>query len=191
MREFELYTRLLDSQFESSDQEHMVEAVQGQKISLIKKGTDACKLYRFDIDTSKYDFLCFFNKNHKSHSTNPGLDDLRKFCDYVLLVDKDGKLYVFPIELKNGGTSGAVEQVKATEIFMDFIKNTAERIKDKNDYLDFDKNNIFTRKIIIKGTKNRPLTNIGKDTSIKWDQDPIYIKGSSLPILHIINNGNI
>ena len=129
MREFELYTRILNPTFVPANQTCMEEVKADHSVKLITRGISEYRLYRFDLDSSDADFLCFFNKNHSAGSGVQGLKDLRCFCDYVLLAQKSDKLYVFIIELKSGKTEGAVEQLRATELFMDYIKETAEFVR--------------------------------------------------------------
>ncbi|MBO4331927.1 MAG: hypothetical protein J5875_02040 [Paludibacteraceae bacterium] len=167
----------------------MEEVKANHKVKLTTQGIDEYRLYRFDLDSSDADFLCFFNKNHSKGSSEQCLKDLNCFCDYVLLAQKDDKLYVFIIELKSGKTEGAVEQLRATELFMDYIKGTAERIKDVNNFGQFDATNIITKKVVLKGIGRayKSGTNPNKE-KIDWKADPLYLHNTPFPILKIISN---
>ncbi|MBR6041127.1 MAG: hypothetical protein IKP37_00610 [Paludibacteraceae bacterium] len=190
MREFELYTRILNPTFESASQTCMEEVKADHSVKLITRGISEYRLYRFDLDSSDADFLCFFNKNHSAGSGVQGLKDLRCFCDYVLLAQKNDKLYVFIIELKSGKTEGAVEQLRATELFMDYIKETAERIKEVNSYGQFDAKNIITKKVVLKGNGRafKPGSNPNKGQNIDWKTNLLYLNNNQFPILKIISN---
>lgn len=106
-------------------------------------------LYRFDLD--KKEFLHFFNKTDNSP------EGLRKFCDYILLIKYKGKTFVLLVELKRGDVSGADKQLKASEVFIEFIYKTAERLH--RDFRDvyFDRKKVVLRKIIIKELKSNKI----------------------------------
>lgn len=103
-------------------------------------------LYRFDLDEKE--FLCFFNKTDNSP------EGLRKFCDYVLLVKHDGKTFILLIELKRGDISGADKQLRASEVFIEFLHKTAERLHQDFGDFSFNRKNIVLRKIIVKEVKS-------------------------------------
>ena len=189
MREFELYTRILNPTFVSDNQTCMKEEKANHEVKLITQGIDEYRLYRFDLDSSAADFLCFFNKNHSAGSGVQGLKDLNRFCDYVLLAQKKDKLYVFIFELKSGKNEGAVKQLRATELFMDYIKGTAERIKEVNGFDQFDAKNIITKKVVLKGNGGTSKSVINpKNKKIDWKADPLYLH-PPFPILEIIKQG--
>lgn len=122
----------------------------------------------------------FFNKNHKDKG---GLDGLRQFCDYILLMEKNNKLYVFLIELKSGNPKDAGKQLDAAEIFMDYIRRTAERIKLTNGFTSFDSSNIRTAKVLVCGTNGaKPKTKKSKDESVEKVEGRINLKLNCFPI---------
>lgn len=145
---------------------------------------DDCKrkitwtLYRFDLDEK--DFLPFFNK------TDNAPEGLRKFCDYVLLVKYHEKTYVLLVELKRGDISGADKQLKASQVFIEFLYKTAERLhRDFNDF-DFNKENVVLRKIIVKETKSNKKT-LKDDLQIDKNADIILFKSSgSFPVVKFL-----
>lgn len=181
MREFELYTRILSPAFLADDPTCMEEVKAGHKVTLITQKIDDYRLYRFDIDSSDADFLCFFNKNHSDNSSVRVPKNLRKFCDYVLLAQKKDKLFIFIIELKSGSREGAKVQLMATELFMDYIKATAERIKGANGYDQFDAANIKTKKVVCGPHKTG--SNPFKD---KNPDDPLHLCNNEFRISLVI-----
>lgn len=105
------------------------------------------KLYKFN--ENPYPFF-------SSGSSNSTPKLLQSFCDYVMVVNKDDTCTIMLIELKRGIDSPA-HQLKAANTWLNFVLDTAERIKDINNYKQFDKNNIHRRLIAIyaKARKRR------------------------------------
>lgn len=101
-------------------------------------------VYRLDADI-KGDFLPFF------HNGNTAPKALRKFCDYILLAaHRDGTLAIILVEMKRGDTEDAEEQIKASELFVDYLLNTAERIKKANGQPGFCKEDVAIRRVILR-----------------------------------------
>jgi hypothetical protein len=175
MTEYEKLCYILNDSFLSEHQDEMVEykgSGKPQKV-LIDNGkrTITRSLYRFDLD--KFDLVPFFNNKE---GTPAGL---RKFCDYILIAYFKSITYVLLIEMKRGDTSSAPKQLNASETFIRYLYQTAERLhKDFSDtFTLFDKNKIKLRKIVIKQSKsNKNGTQGEKKIDIK--ADPIVYQSS-------------
>lgn len=184
MTEYEQLSNILSEEFLSASQDIMIEEKecthkrQTVKIDDGNRRNLVRSLYRFDLEEK--DFLPFFNKTHGAS------EGLRKFCDYVLLVKYREKTYVLLIELKRGDTSGAYKQLNASEIFIEFIYKTAERLyKDFKDF-SFNSKNIILHKIIIKEIKsNKTVT---KGLPIETNKDIILFKSTGMfPLAKFLN----
>lgn len=152
MKEYDLITWMLHEDFLCKDGEGnvMVEdqgherAVQRVRIVNDVRSISRMSLFRFDEKQTGMDFLPFFaNSNHAPQ-------ELRSFCDYVLLVECRDNLYVMLIELKRGGHHGPRKQIDGAACFMDYIISSAMRIRGANGFDDFDKHNIHYRKVLLK-----------------------------------------
>ena len=128
MSEYELLCRILDNDFIVPNQNWLIEnkgtpqlKMQQVKINNAGRKHLAYTLYRFDLE--KQNFLPFFNKKNNSP------EGLRKFCDYILLVETSNKSYVILIEMKRGDVGSADKQLKASECFIEYIYNSAERLQ--------------------------------------------------------------
>lgn len=154
MQDIDYLERILNSDFlqKGADALTMVEPADSlheeQRVEIKCDVRDVLdkKLYCFNSTEIKEGLFPFFN-NKKSAPK-----DLNRFCDYILLVQHVNGLFVFFLEMKRGTTDGADEQINASCTFFDFILESAERIKEKNDYAEFDSSLIKDRyrKIIIK-----------------------------------------
>lgn len=190
MNEYELYTRIIAPRFQSEKQNILTEekAKKKHEISVVAMGVKDYTLYRFEMDEEK--FLPFFNDTHGNENVKaeyPAPKALSSFCDYILLASLAGKLYVLLIEMKSGAANGAGVQLKATETFMNYIKETALRIKGYNGYDSVDGNNIVVRRIIAKAAPTaRPTTNVAK-RKIDWKADPLIWSNNVFPIAKICN----
>lgn len=185
-KEYQLYTRILDPKYRATDQTVLIEEEAGQVTELTTQSIDNYTLYRFEIEDDKNDLFPFFNKNRSAERKIPGLEGLRKFCDYILLAAKDDKLYVLLIEMKSGKPTGAQEQLKASDAFMEFIRLTAERIKDRNGLKEFNSQNIKVKKIIVRPRpKKRSTTNLSGNKYLEFDKDHWVLKNDIFPILKI------
>lgn len=105
-------------------------------------------LYRFDRDTMG-DHIPFFNR------TQEAPNGLKAFCDYVILVEKSTRLIVVLVEMKRGTNAKSENQLDAAFLFMDYVLNSAERIKEKNGMPEFTRNDVEIRRIRVK----RPASN--------------------------------
>ena len=173
MTEYDQLCLILSDEFLASSQNIMVEKKEGthkaQRVYIDDGKREFIRsLYRFDLEEKE--FLCFFDK------TNDSPEGLRKFCDYVLLVQHNNKTFILLIELKRGEISGADKQLKASEVFIEFLQNTAERLhRDFSDF-NFNRSNVVLRKIIIKEVKSNKTET--KGTLIDKNQDIISYKSS-------------
>jgi hypothetical protein len=89
--------------------------------------------------------------------------------------------------MKSGTNDVANQQLTASKTFIDYIKDSAERIKTMCGYEDFNSRNIIIRKVLLKpAPKTRPITNIGKGKSqIDWGANPIVLKQQVFPLLQV------
>ncbi|MBQ0029630.1 MAG: hypothetical protein KBT32_04255 [Bacteroidales bacterium] len=182
MSEYELYNRILAPRLRCKSQTVLFEesGCKMHKADVIADSKIAYSLYRYDQKEHGDLFFPFFNNTHDGDLGSaeiPTPADLLKFCDYILLAEKRGVLYVLLIELKSGDNGDAYKQLDASAAFMEYIKNTAVRISETNGYLEFDENNVKLRKIVLKPSpKIRPFTNKAKSkhSEIDLNASPIY-----------------
>lgn len=106
------------------------------------------KLYCFMKDPAHPEkLLPFFNS--RTVEPNKAPKGLSRFCDYVLLVQRKDTLYVLLLELKRG--EGHWEsQLDASKVFFEYIVASADRIKDENNFSQFDKDSVVIRRIKIQ-----------------------------------------
>ena len=135
-------------------------------------------LYRFDLDDKE--FLPFFNKS------NDAPKGLRKFCDYVLLVEWNGKPYVMLIEMKRGAPGNAEKQLKASQTFMEFLYTSAERLHNDFGEDSFNRNNIVIRKVKLKKCKSNKLLTKGGGVVDKTQEFIPYDSVGFFPIASFI-----
>ena len=181
MREMELLKWILHGDFlckgdvamvmvESQGREH-----DEQRVVIVNKVSSISQmaLYRFDEKSAGKDFLPFFNDRYKEEPHAPA--DLRSFCDYILLAEYNDMLYVILIELKRGEATGYRKQIDASHCFVDYIIDSAERIKHENAFDEFDRDNIRFRRVLIKKcTSEKQVTH---NSDIAYDRnDYIEIK---------------
>lgn len=90
------------------------------KIKLSSSNAEEYLVYRFNPE-SKVLFPFFSIESN-----------LRKICDYIVLFEKKGKLFIIISELKRGctksGNLNANRQLKASELFLQYIIKSANRI---------------------------------------------------------------
>ncbi len=146
MVEYDIIYKMIRSNFQSERQDIMVEKKGNLGPHIVRLNTAGCKnmpqtLYRFNLDDE--DFLPFF----KEPKDAP--EGLRKFCDYILLVEKNGSTYIILIEMKRNkdDVAKAKKQLNASETFMQYIINSAERLK-RDFRIDFNSEQIIWRKVI-------------------------------------------
>lgn len=182
MREYELLKWILHEDFlcKGNDAHVMVED-QGdehdeQRVEIVNRVRSLTNmaLYRFDEKYAGKDSLPFFNNSYEAGTHAPA--DLRSFCDYILLAEKNDTLYVLLIELKRGDTHGFRKQIDASKCFMDYVIDSAERIKHENSFDDFDRNNIRFRRILIKKCVSEKQATHDSDIIIFDKNDYIQIK---------------
>ena len=179
MDEYEFLTKIISDYYYSSDQKHLIEKdVQTVNITSAvgNKRLEAYSLYRFSIKESAYDFLSIFNKTHVAPK------ELRSFCDYIMLIEYNKTPYVILIEMKkNSGTAKA--QLDASSEFFNYIKNTAERIKTKNN-VTFDSTKIKTIKVKLTDLKTKRTT---RGTNIEYEEETgvIIYTTRKFDILHV------
>lgn len=175
MTEYEQLCSILNDEFLAVSQDRMVETKgsnhKAQYVNIDdEKRAFERSLYRFDLEEKE--FLYFFNRTKNSP------EGLRKFCDYILLVSYKQKTFVILIELKRGDTYGADAQLKASEVFIEFLCKTAVRLhKDFGDF-NFNTKNVVLRKVIIKAVKSNKTGTRG--TQIDKTQDIILYKSSGM-----------
>lgn len=184
MQEYELYNRILSSNFLATNSKQMIEEkCDGkQTASICERGVDEYKLYRFDEE--ERDFLPFFNKPKKGNVDYDTPKFLRSFCDYIILAEIEGKCFVILIEMKSGTSKNAEKQLNASALFMEYIKRSAERISKVNDYEQVDTRSIQLRKVLLKPGKHRVTTQPSKYLKIDVNEI-INISSNSFPIRHV------
>ena len=111
-------------------------------------------LYRYDPDTVK--LFPYFAEKY----------GLRKICDYFLFATEGQYLYILLIELKLGIES-AREQLIASELLAEFMKNSAKRIGIELT------EHIFIKKIRVSEERAKKRNRSTKPTSIKYDNNMI------------------
>lgn len=188
MNEYELYRRILAPRLIADNQKILIEkkTTKIHKATIIDDSIDSYIIFRYDMDEMKDQFLPFFNKTDAKDGKNveyPAPQELNSFCDYILLASKRDRLFVILIEMKSGVTTGADLQLIATEYFMEYIKNTAERIKSKNGYRDFSTNNIVVKRVILQpAPKSRPSTNKAKSNKVDFSAHIVKLASDTFPI---------
>ena len=188
MKEYDLCTRILSSRLLAKDQSRLVEnkLKKAHTATIVDDAVDAWCVYRYDQDEDSEHFFPFFN-NTKDDNANPAAPtpvDLLKFCDYIVLVEKSTKLYVLLIEMKSGNNGDADKQLRASEMFMRFVLDTAQRIGPANGYKELDiRNNVCFRKVILK-RGNKPGTNKRKSNINQpdWKAEIITLPSQTVPL---------
>lgn len=189
MYEYDLITRILSPRLQPENQKVLMENTHttNHQASIINGRRIRYTLYRYDQTEQGQCFLPFFNNTHDGDlgiAPCPAPSDLLKFCDYILLAEKNEVLYVLLIELKSGHNGDASKQLDASAVFFEYIKKTASRISNANGYSSFNTQNIKIKQIILKPQpKVRPCTQKAKTFS-NWDLDtsPICINSDTLPL---------
>lgn len=157
MNEFNFLKDILHPKYLADDQTLMVEdkdcdhhAAHTVKIVKTKPITDM-SLYRFSLDDE--DFLPFFTDSR--NKVIPGPKGLKKFCDYIILVEKDDKLIIVLVEMKRSKKDPDYKnQLDASQLFMEYVIKSAVRIMNMNGNDDFDERNIVFRKVKIRKPKS-------------------------------------
>lgn len=183
MNEYDFYLKILSPHLRCKNQDRLVEkkAKRHHITTIIPDSIDEYAIYRYDMDEEKKLFMPFFNKIHDDH--NPTPTGLLRFCDYIILATKKDKLFVILVEMKSGDNSDAIKQLQATEKFMEYIRLSAERIKNENDCKEFSSKKICVKKVVVKPSiASKPGTNKAKSFPIDWEQDIIYLPSETLPL---------
>ncbi len=190
MSEYELYTRILAPRLRPEVQTILIEKTEkkNHKAEIVSDCKTTFSLYRYDQKEQGDLFFPFFNNTHDGDfgkAEFPTPDLLLKFCDYILLAERNGSLYILLVEMKSGKNGDAVFQLEASATFMDYIKSTAIRIAKANGYMAFDADSIVVRKIVMKpALKARPMTSPSKSKASKVDvyKPIIYLSSDILPL---------
>lgn len=120
-----------------------------------RPSTGGIALFRFSLDD--FDFLPFFNNPPKKGGTGPR--HLKKFCDYIMLVQNGQRLHVILVEMKRSKQDPEMGvQLRASEQFMRYVIESGERIKHINALDDFDPKQIVMHKICLKQFPGMKIT---------------------------------
>lgn len=130
-------------------------------------------LFRYDPD--KIEIFPYFS----------AISGLKKICDYIMFVEEKDHLYVLIIELKKGLES-ANNQLVASECFVKFIIDSAERIGVKLT------SNIHFRKIRISEERaNKVKKSLTKPKGLEYDVNKVinYDHKTHFRIKEIVDAG--
>lgn len=197
MSEYELYTRILAPRLKPEAQNVLIENTERKvhKAEIVSDRRMSYTLYRYDQTEQGDLFFPFFNNSHDGEHGRaecPTPEELLKFCDYILLAERNDVLYVLLVELKSGANGDAYKQLDASETFMEYVRHTANRIAASNGYPNFDARKVKMRKIVLKpAPKTRPLTNTAKSKAPQVDlkASPIYFSSDCLPLYLFCKEG--
>ncbi len=182
MNEYDLCTHILSPKLCSCHQMQLIESKpkKPHKASIVRDKVARWTLYRYDQENDPNSFFPFFN-NTSGERTSP--KDLLKFCDYIVFVEKNDRLFILLVEMKSGETGDARKQLEASETFIHFILKTAERIASVNGYREVNIGDVCIRKIILK-PQPKPVTNKSKSvgTQIDLRADVITFHSQTLPL---------
>jgi hypothetical protein len=182
MNEFDLLARVLSPVYLDKSQHVMKEENASRSFDIeITQRKIRYSVYRFDADMNN--FLPFFNNDYRTQDpTKHAPKGLREFCDYVILAEYKDSLYIFLVELKSGCTEGASSQLDASEMFMNYICKSAERISLRNG-VDFKEGNIYIKKVIILNGI-RPKTNV-RDCQPNWKEHIWKLSWEKFPLIKL------
>ena len=122
-------------------------------------------IYRFDV--VKDDLFPFFKKL-SNKDQGQSFKGLLQSCDYIMLCAKNEQTHVLLFELKRGDAQGAQLQLEASQMFMEFVKNTAKRISRINgNDLPLREQDIKYHKIIIAESASDKQTTMPDEKCIK------------------------
>lgn len=150
------------------------------KIKSGNKDITKITVYRFDADTLG-DHPPFYNRTEKAPKC------LKSFCDYVILAEKNDRLFVVLVEMKRGDDRKAETQLNASQMFMDYVLNSAERIKEYNSMPEFSKTDVVFRRIIVKRAATNKLVTKPCDIQ-RVDKNDVmeFCCIDTLPLHHIV-----
>ena len=143
MNDYSFINKILNAKCLAQDQSLLEERkgdLQPQRVQ-IRQSLNNIEYTLYKFDENPYPFF-------SSGSSNSTPKLLQSFCDYVMVVNKDDTCTIMLIELKRGLDSPS-HQLMAANTWLNFVLDTAERIKDKNNFKQFDKNNVHRRLIAI------------------------------------------
>ena len=122
MSNIEIFEEVLNEAFKPADQSNLTEENRDSKgrkfkisFPIVKSSKTRCCLYRYD--PNKKDIFPYFSS----------ISGLKKICDYILFAEEGDYLFIFLIELKKG-TESAKKQLNASQEFVNYIINSAQRI---------------------------------------------------------------
>ncbi len=152
MDAYKFFTKILSDRYKPSDQKHLKE-LEKHVVDIYNNGIDLNEyaLYKFDVNGQNDPFPFFDGSDNAPKN-------LRCFCDYVLVAYFQGAIHIILIELKTGDASHAKVQFEAAELFVNFLLNTADRIKRESLDFDFFNHTIIKKVVIKKGPTQKPLT---------------------------------
>lgn len=143
MNDYSFINKILNAKFLAPDQSLLEERkgdLQPQRVQ-IRQSLNNIEYTLYKFDENPYPFF-------SSGSSNSTPKFLQSFCDYIMVVNKDDTCTIMLIELKRGKDSPD-HQLRAADTWLNFVLDTAERIKEKNNYKQFNRNNIHRRLIAI------------------------------------------
>lgn len=122
-------------------------------------------IYRFDVEK---DGLFPFFKKLSNKDQGQSYKGLLQSCDYIMLCAKNEQTHVLLFELKRGSAQGAQIQLEASQMFMEFVKNTAKRISRINgNDLPLQEQDIKYHKIVITEVASDKQTTMPDEQCIK------------------------
>lgn len=161
MSEYAFLNKMLSNKYQEDDETVMKEK-KFHSVKILKDNRVKYTLYRFDRE-GKGDFLPFFDASDDAPKR------LCSFCDYVIIAEVRQKPYVILVEMKNSHVGHAHEQLKGSRCFVNYITETAERIKGVNGQDEFSKDKINVLEIVLINVNTRPSVRSGKHMNILID----------------------
>ncbi|MCC7429757.1 hypothetical protein IT568_02820 [bacterium] len=137
------------------DYEHKLTEQEQELFSLPEKSEAAtCKTAKFKKAKEQEILIYKFDENQDKFPFFKDLEKAKSMCDYILFYAKgENKIFVFICNLKSKNTNNNSEQMRAGEIFADFLSKTVKRLgKDKLSKIKIRFKWILFSKITNKGT---------------------------------------
>lgn len=160
--DFEYLKWILNHDFLCEDKERMKELKEvkdkSAQIVQIRKGYGVSdyELYEFG-SKENFRLLPFFNRTNNHPKLPDAPSHLIAFCDYIILAEFKNSLYIILVEMKRGETAHAKIQLQASRMFMDYVLQSAERIKNHNSMENFDSRKVNFRRIVLSYTTKETL----------------------------------
>lgn len=136
-----------------------------EKLSVDIKITRSDSIFCFSIDkdkSSKNDTVFPF--------FNPSVKGLCIKNDFILVHQKENKIYVFLIELKSKNTGEYLKQLRAGKLFFQFV---VDRIKlCHSDFQDFDKSSLYYKGILFRIERKSPNKGISRHKKFEFEPTP-------------------